>query len=364
MRAETDANRARTGACAASLLQLFNTVALAVTCAAVLYAADFAGWVIGQGGQVTLDSSGRIEAVKLGFSWVSDRDADRLAQLRQLRSLDLSFSLLTDAGMERIRTLRGVRDLNLYAVERITDTAIAYIRGWSDLERLNLRGTDITDTSLQYIGALPSLKALDISHTQVTNIGLEHLTSLGSLEELYAGGNKLTGAALRVLKPLANLRVLDLNGIQKRNSGLWSVSLTDFDMETLAGFPMLEKLSIAGATVGDPGIERLSRLQRLLALDLSCTGVSGRGLDQISALPIELLTLWKAAAIDDSAAAALSRFSRVRVLDLSDTKISDATLRQIQPLPLRRLYVGGTAVTAAGIQAFLSRHPDCEVSWQ
>jgi len=329
-----------------------------------LCAADFADWVRNLGGQVELDSSGRIEAVKLGFSWVSDRDAGRLGDLRRLRSLDLSFSLLTDAGMERIGSLRGVRDLNLYAVERITDIAVAYIRGWSDLERLNLRGTDITDTSLQYIAGLPSLKALDISHTQATNIGLEHLGAMRSLEELYAGGNKLTGAALRALKPLPNLRVLDLNGTQKRNSGLWSVSLTDFDMETLAGFQTLEKLSVAGARVGDAGIGRLSRLRQLRVLDLSRTQVSARGLDSIAALPIERLSLWKAAAIDDSAAAALDRFTRLRVLDLSDTGITDAALRQLRPLPLRRLYVRGTAVTAAGVEAFRNQHPDCEVSWQ
>src|SRR6266851_4781290 len=102
---------------------------------------------------------------------------------------------------------------------------------------------------------------------------MEYLPSLRSLEELRMGGNKLAGVGLRWLRALPNLRVLDLNGTQRRNSGLWSVSLTDLDVETLAGFKQLQELALAGAKITDAALGVVSRLANLRALDLSRTQV-------------------------------------------------------------------------------------------
>src|SRR5690242_8272428 len=77
--------------------------------------------------------------------WLTDADAERIAASRSTTRLDLSFSLIGDAGMERLRGMKGVTELDLYAAEHITDTAIAYIRDWKTLRKLNLRGTDVTD---------------------------------------------------------------------------------------------------------------------------------------------------------------------------------------------------------------------------
>src|SRR5262249_35069990 len=151
------------------------------------------------GGTVETDASGRVTGVTLGFQWNTDLEVDRILELPNLEKLDLSLSLITDRGMERLSILGNVRDLNLYAVERITDTALAYVRDWKHLERLNLRGTDITDTTLRYIAGHSSLRALDISFTQVTNSGMEYLGGFRNLEELYLGGNQITGAGLHVL---------------------------------------------------------------------------------------------------------------------------------------------------------------------
>src|SRR5205807_10441402 len=125
----------------------------------------------------------------------------------------------------------------------------------------------VTDTTLQYLASFAALKSLDVSHTQVTNNGMEYLPALRNLEELRVGGNKVTGAGLRWLRVLPNLRVLDLNGTQKRNSGLWSVSLTDLDVETLAGFKQLQELDLAGAKITDAALAGVSRLTNLRALD-------------------------------------------------------------------------------------------------
>jgi Leucine-rich repeat (LRR) protein len=167
-----------------------------------------------------------------------------------------------------------------------------------------------------------------------------------------------------VLKQLPNLRVLDLNGTQRRNSGQWSVVLTDPEMDSIGGLGSLQRLRIAGAKITDAGVARLAGLTRLRALDLGRTQVTGAGLESLAALPLEELGLWNAERIDDSAAAALARMSRLQVLDLSETKVTDATLVKLGALPLRRLYVAGTNVTAPGVETFRRAHAGCEVSWK
>src|SRR5262249_6970399 len=177
-----------------------------------------------------------------------------------------SFSLISDAGMEKLKALENVQDLNLYAVEHITDVAIAYIRPWKKLERLNLRGTDITDTSLQYIGGLTSLKSLDVSYTQVTNNGMEYLAGLRNLEGFSVGRNKVQRGALRDVKALLRLTLLNLNGAQKRSSGLWTVALTDLDLESIGGLKQLRGLDLGGMKFGDLGLPHLAAMSELTSL--------------------------------------------------------------------------------------------------
>lgn len=201
----------------------------------------------------------RATDIDVGFQWVTDADVDRIVAAKDVQKLDLSLSLISDAGMEKLKALENVTDLNLFAVEHITDVAVAYIRGWKKLERLNLRGTDITDTSLQYLAGVTTLKSLDISDTQVTNNGMEYIASLRNLEELLVGGNKVTGAGLRVLKTLPNLKRLSLRGAQKRNSGTWAVTLTDLDLEMLATLKPLRFVDLSRMKLSAAAVENFRR---------------------------------------------------------------------------------------------------------
>lgn len=298
-------------------------------------------------------------------TWVTDNDLDAIVASPDLQKLDLSLSLITDAGVERLKPLENITDLNLFAVEHITDTAIAYIRDWRKLARLNLRGTDVTDTALEYIGQILSLRSLDISCTQVTNNGLEHLSSLAALEELVLGGNKITGAGLRILRHLPALRSLSLSGAQKRNSGTWMVSLTDLDLDAVAGLRSLESLDLAGVRITDAGLARLKPLTHLTALNVSRTDVSAVGLEQLKLSGLRRLSLHRAKRIDDAAAGILAGAGELALLDVSETVITDAGLARLAGLKnLRQLFLRGSRVTNAGVAAFRSANPSCQVSWE
>jgi Leucine-rich repeat (LRR) protein len=327
---------------------------------------DVAAWVTDHGGQVVADRDAGITGVNLRASWITDGDLEVIGRLPHLRTLDLSLTQITDLGIERLKTLKEVSQLNLYHAEHITDTAIGHLREWRRLERLNLRGTDVTDTTLEYVASFTNLKALDVSFTQVTNNGIEHLAPLVELQEIALGGNKVTGAGLHVLRVLPKLTKLSLNGTQKRNSGYWSVSLTDFDLDVITAFVRLEELDLGGTKITDPGLGKLKSLPGLRVLDLSRTQISGKGIEQLAALPnLERLNLWQAKRIDDAAAAQLAALPRLAILDLAGTAISDLGLERLSELKsLRKLFVGGTRVTAAGVEAFKRAHPACEVSAQ
>jgi internalin A len=327
-------------------------------------------WAAARGGEAVLDDSGRIVDLYLGFTWTTDADLDRIEHLSGVERLDLSLTYITDEGMERLKALPGVTELNFFGAESITDVAVAHLRGWAHLRRLNLRGSDITDTSMEYVASLKKLRSLDVSFTQVSTPGLEYLAELTELEEVMLGGNKITGAGLSVLSTLPNLKKLSLKGSQRRNSGYWSVSLTDVDMELLGSLKQLEWLDIGGSerspmnALSDLGIGKLAGLKNLRVLDISQTRVSNAGLAPLAELPkLERLSLWRARRIDDRAAEHLVRMRSLQTLDLAETNVTDATLRQLASLEnLRHLYLAGAKVTPEGVERFKRERPECEVS--
>jgi hypothetical protein len=304
---------------------------------------DMVQWVAGQGGRTTQDESGHIVALDLTSTWISDADLARVAELPHLRRLDLAHTRVTDVGMEHLKALPAISELNLYYAEFITDDSIASLKAWSRIERLNLRGTKVTSRVFEYLAHLTSLKSLDLAYTQIDDEGFEELAALTKLEDLAIGGNRLSGACLPLLKALPSLRRLDVGGMQRVDSGLWGLALTDDNLQRLAGLTQLQALSLAGANLSDRGIDRpgqpeairtglrdLSKLAGLInlrLLDLSGTPVSGDALRALASLP------------------------NLRELRLGlAPNIHDADIPNLVALKqLRILYIAGTGITAAGV---------------
>jgi hypothetical protein len=281
-----------------------------LTAAALAAGAD-AGWISDAGGAVTRDSAGRIIAVDLRSSWVTDSDLARLAELPYLRHLDLSLTRITDLGLQQLKSAPGIVELNLYYAEQITDGGVAAVKGWRRLRKVNLRGTKITDTSLEHLSSVTSLESLDAGFAQITDVGLDHLTSLPNLKELAIGGNKLTDVGLQALRQLPGLTYLDLSGMQRTDSGLWSVSLTEMGVETIATLKELRELRLAGMAVSARWLEKLKGLARLERLDL-------QGCKRVG----------------DGAAMVLASWPALQTVDLKGTAVTEngvAELRRAKP---------------------------------
>jgi Leucine-rich repeat (LRR) protein len=127
------------------------------------------------------------------------------------------------------------------------------------------------------------------------------------LRELTIGGNKLTDVSLQLLRQLPQLTYLDISGSQRTDSGLWSLSLTDNGIESIATLTELKELRLGGTSISTSGLGKLKSLEKL-----------------------ERLSLQGCKRIGDDAAAVLSSFPRLRGLDLKDTAVTEQGLAEVR----------------------------------
>ena len=78
----------------------------------------------GRPGEYRVHVPGRIVAVDLRSSWVTDSDLRDLAQLPNLATLNLSLTRITDHGMKELKNAPAIADLNLYYAELVTDEIV------------------------------------------------------------------------------------------------------------------------------------------------------------------------------------------------------------------------------------------------
>ncbi len=299
----------------------------------------------------------QIVSLDLSSTWITDADLERVGKIQTLQKLNLAHTRITDVGIEHLKPLENVTELNLYYAEYITDTALAHLRGWKHLEVLNLRGVRLTSAVFEHLAQLTSLRSLDIAFTEVEDDGFEQLSSLTKLESLALGGNRLTGSALSSLKLLPTLRTLDAGGMQRVDSGRWGLALSEDNLRRLSELTQLRSLTLTGANLNDrridrpgnqlsqrtelPDISKLRSLRNLEFLDLSRTPVLPGALAALLDLPkLRELRLGLATKVDDTAI---------------DTLIA---MKQ-----LKSLHLGGSKVTAEGVERFRKARPDCQVTW-
>jgi len=306
------------------------------------------------GARTVKDAQGNIIELDLTSSWVTDGDLAKVAQMRHLRKLDLSHTRVTDAGLEQLKSLENVVELNCYYAERLTEDGIAHLRGWKHLERLSLRGTKVTSEVFEHLAHLTSLRSLDLGFTQIEDEGFEQLASLARLEKLSIGGNRLSGSCLLLLKQLPALMDLDVSGIQRVDSGLWGLPLTEENLARIGQLRQLRALNLAGATLADRGVDRpghpeaeraelrdltaLGGLINLERLDLSRQPVTAEAISGLSALPrLQELRLGLARKLDDSAVPPLLSLKSLQKLYLAGTKLSPEATAKLKGLSIQGL---------------------------
>ena len=322
-------------------------------------------WIDSQGGHCSQDDAGEITGVDLRSAWLTDADLEKLARLPHLERINLAYTKITDLGLEELIPLERVKVLNLHYAEYVTDVGIAHLKHWRNLEYLNVRGTKVTSSLFKHVAKLSKLRFLDVAHTRVNDDYFEELVHLGELEHFSFGGNKMSGVALPLLKLLPSLRKLDVSGRQRTDSGLWSVSVTDFNIDNIARLTQLESLDLGESGVSDRGIAKLAQLKCLRTVDLRGTRVTSKGIAALTGLPeLRHVKLWRAKGIDDAAVPFLLKIENLEVLELPETSITAEGLARLsRKKDLKQLFIGGVDVTPEEVEAVRKALPDCLVSW-
>lgn len=279
--------------------------------------------------------------------WVTDADLQRLAAQHSIQEVDLAETKVTNAGLQYLKNLTGVRGLNLYYAEYINEDGLAFLRNWHSLERLNLRGARVTSKIFEHLGGLRELRDLDLGFSEITDEGFEQLVELPKLERLVIGGNRLSGECLGFLRQIASLRDLDLGGTQRVDSGLWGVSLTDQNLGRIGELKQLRRLSLAGATISDRGVDKpgspeaersdlrdLSALRGLVNLeflDLSRQLITAESLKTIAVLPkLRTLRLGLCRKLDDRAVPLLLAMQGLREVQITGSAMTADALAQLE----------------------------------
>ena len=365
-----------------SLRTLATVVPVCLLSAEVPPPADIAAWVTGMGGTLEQDSSGDLRSIDLSRSWVTESDLRRLEEGTTLTSLKLAQTHIGDSALELVASLPDLRELDLFFCEHITDAGASLLRGATRLERLNLRGTKISDSGVKFLTELQTLEVLDVGITEISDASVGLLETLPNLRSLAIGGNKIGESGIARLRSLRQLRHLDLSGAQVTDSGIWAVTVTDLNLDEIAGLKNLESLNLAAPSqeyvmaistgvprlrgairVTDFGATQLAGLTKLTRLNLSRSSLTSEGIRNLRSLDeLEELVLSHVSSLDDDVGTVLANLPSLQVLDVSFTAFGDAGVRALKGHPtLRRLIAVGTAVSQAAAAEFVAANPSRDV---
>ena len=344
--------------------------------------ADIEAWVLGMGGAVEHSSAGDLQAIDLSRSWVTDADLRSLEGAASIASLKLAQTHVSDSVLEVVASLPALRELDLFFCEHITDAGASLLRRASQLERLNLRGTKISDSGVKFLTEIKTLEVLDIGITEISDASVGLLEALPNLTGLAIGGNKIGESGITSLRSLRQLRHLDLSGAQVTDSGIWAVTVTDLNLDEIAGLQRLESLNLAAPSpeyvqaistgvprlrgairITDFGAKQLAALSKLRKLNLSRSLLTAEGIQNLGGLEnLEEVVLSHASSLDDSAGTALASLPSLQVVDVSFTAFGDSSIAALREHPsLRRLIAVGTAVTEAAAAEFTAANPARDV---
>ncbi len=253
---------------------------------------------------------------------------------------------------------------------------------------VDLRSGWVTDADLPELAKLPALSRLDLSMTRISDQGLQRLTPLKSVAELnlyYA--EFITDEGMSAVKAWKNLRRVNLRGTKITDTTLAYLGalpavesvdagfaqITDNGIELLSTLPKLRELTIGGNKLTDVGLQAVRLMPGLVYLDLSGSQRTDSGLWQVSVTDLGL-----------SAIASVKNLRELRMGGTSVTARGVETLRaslaleqlslerakritdEVVPIligwkSLKRVDLHGTGVTAKAVAELRQARPDCEV---
>ncbi|MGE0537051.1 MAG: hypothetical protein AB7O68_18910 [Pirellulales bacterium] len=129
-------------------------------------------------------------------SRVEDANLTVLRGFAELESLNLTGTMVTGSGLAELAKPDALRKLNLSAT-KVSDDDLDFVVALHKVTELQLSGTPITDAGLQKLASLQELEVLAIDNTAITDEGLATLLQMSSLRTIYACETQISTAAIQ-----------------------------------------------------------------------------------------------------------------------------------------------------------------------
>ena len=126
------------------------------------------------GARIERNEQGEVIGVSIAFRKFTDADLVQLKGFAELQSLDLTHTQITDLGLVHLKGLTNLTSLVL-AGTQVTDAGMVHLKGLTKLEGLTLMNTKITDAGLVHLKEMTKLNYLFVQLTKVTDAGVAEL---------------------------------------------------------------------------------------------------------------------------------------------------------------------------------------------
>ena len=143
---------------------------------------------------------------------ISDDDLAEVGILTDLIRLSIvgggpGDAKITGPGLVHLRNLTKLRWLDLHQCP-ITDDSLRLLDTLTELQSIDLRGTQITGEGLKYLKPFKNLANVDFDDAPVTDVGLRFLEELPSLKRVSLRNTKVTADGIRKLQEIMpNLKI-------------------------------------------------------------------------------------------------------------------------------------------------------------
>ena len=169
-----------------------------------------------------------------------------IGRLKKLMYLDLAN---TDTGSQVLQHLDNLPDLkSLYLTDLTLGPEVKKLSALTNLQVLDLEGTDLMDDGAKSVASLSSLRFLDVGNTKLSVEGVRTRTSVSSLEALLLNKLRIQDA-IDQISALPNLEILDASNTNLNNRGL----------ERLADHEGLLLLGVGNTEVTQSSIKQFER---------------------------------------------------------------------------------------------------------
>lgn len=218
-----------------------------------------------------------LHAIDLSNSSISDAALDMVAKL-PFEKLNVGKTHIGRKGIERIGTMQTLRELSLDNINGLPSGSLQPLAKLRNLELLDLGyldGSQLKGSDVSFLPRLTQLKSLSLENDLAFAGFMKYIQPLRNLESLSVCCCDVDNDGVKNLAQLKKLNTLKIS-VNKR--------LNDKCISTLVGLPDLSILNLAGTSITNDGLQRLSAASQLRELDLSeCPYISEYAVHRLQA---------------------------------------------------------------------------------